>query len=150
MTFGVHNLPDYTAGNREEIIDMIRVYRQDSTADRIAYLYELAQDDPDEKYIELVSLQKFASFIIDNLELPKPQIGINSDGLLHVAWRIDNYGILAMDFLVSGHIRFAAILQSIDHKKMLWSKNGEALPDRVLNDVKPFIDELMGNRRRNS
>ena len=138
--------------NVETVISVIRFLRFDLIADRLAYLNTLIKNDPDARSIDLESLQRFAYFIMDKQTLPKPQIGINSSGLVHVAWRIGDRGILAMDFLPSGSIRFAAILRPSGSDSQEWSKDGILSPDHMWNDIRPFIEQLMhvDDRNKNS
>ena len=127
------------ARSRAEIIALLRIFGLDSTADRLARLDALAEDDPQEEAIVLESLRRFAIFALGG-RLPGPSIGVSSEGLVHAAWWADD-GILSMDFLPSGHIRFSAILQDVR-----WSAKGVMPPDRILAEIRRFGRELGGGR----
>ncbi len=77
------------------------------SADRLGYLQRLADEDPDEEPIAIPSLRHLTSFLIDERHLGQPDIGVSSDGLALAQWRVTGNGILAMEFLDSGLIRFA-------------------------------------------
>ena len=128
------------ADSKAEIITLVRISGLNSTADRLAYLDMLARDDPEEETIELESLRRFAVFALGR-HLPGPKIGVSSEGLIHTAWWVDN-GILSMDFLPSGEIRFSAILQDVQ-----WSAKGVMPPDRMLAKIRRFRRALADDER---
>ena len=79
------------------------------------------------------SLRRFADFVMKR-HLPAPKIGLNPDGYVHAVWWADEHdGILAMDFLPSGKIRYAAVLQDNG-----WSVSGVSPPDRMMEEIEPF------------
>lgn len=119
------------ADSRENVIALVRYFGLDSTANRLAYLDKLAEDDPEEEYIGLESLRRFANFVLAR-HLPTPKIGISPGGLAHAAWWAPD-GILSMDFLPSGKIRFAAVLQDAE-----WDVRGILPPGRMMAKIEPF------------
>lgn len=127
------------ARSSAEIIALLRIFGLDSTADRLARLDKLAGDDPQEETVMLESLRRFAVFALGG-RLPGPSIGVSSEGLVHAAWWADD-GILSMDFLPSGDVRFSAILQDIR-----WSAKGVMPPDRMLAEIRRFERALGGGR----
>ena len=56
------------------------------------------------------SLKALVGFLTTERSLPDPEIGISPDGLAQIEWRIPANGIVAMEFLPTGLIRFAAVL----------------------------------------
>lgn len=123
------------AGSKEDVIALIRRFGLESTADRLAYLDKLAEDDPEEEHFGLESLRRFAAFVLDR-HLPPPKIGISPGGLVHAVWCVTD-GILSMDFLPSGKVRFAAVVQ--DEK---WSTRGVLPLDRMMEKIELFARAL--------
>ena len=132
------------AATCEEIVAAIRYGGWNAIADRLTYLRSLVLDDPDEIPIQIESLRNLALFIANRQQqqLPEPQIGINPDGFACTEWRIANHGILAMDFLPSGQIRFAAILKPPESGNARWSVNGVLPLDHMMDAIHVFTDRL--------
>ena len=119
------------ADSKEKIIALVRHFGLESTAKRLAYLDKLADDDPEEEHFGLESLRRFAVFVLDR-RLPPPKIGIGPGGLVHAVWRAPD-GVLSMDFLPSGKVIFAAVLQDGE-----WDARGVLPPDRMMAEIEPF------------
>lgn len=131
-----------TASTHEEIVAVLRLFGLVKIADRLSYLRSLADDDPDEPTIDIESLQAMALFLMDERQLPDPQIGASPDGFILIEWPVPTNGILAMEFLPSGLIRFAATsgpTQPGTHRKNV---SGTYLKDEVLAAVQPFSSQL--------
>ena len=126
-----------TASRHEEIIDALRP-GLDEVADRVEYLRSLADDDPDETPVEIESLRAMALFLMGQRQLLEPRIGVTPDGLIQVEWRLPSNGILAMDFLTSGLIRYAAISAPAQPGVDRLSVNGTLPPGETLEAVRPF------------
>ena len=126
------------ANTHEEIIDGLRLFELDAIADRLLYLQQLVEDDPDEPSIEIESLRVLAHFLMSERQLPEPQIGVTPDGFIQIEWPVATNGILAMEFLISGLIRFAAISSrgepGIDRLRV----RGTMPMDATLKAVSPF------------
>ena len=136
-------MPIELATDWREITTIIGLFGMSSIVDRLTYLYKLAEDDSDEKPIALESLRRFAIFLMSSRRLSDPQIGTSLDGFAHAVWRVSDYGILAMDFLPSGNVRFAAIIQPQKPGDQEWSVDDVLPPERMMRAIEPFI-ELMG------
>ncbi len=126
------------AATREEIFAVLRLFGLDVVADRLVYLCSLADDDPDEPRIEIESLRAMALFIMSERNLLDPRIGVTPDGLIQIEWRVPDNGVLAMVFLTSGLIRFAAISGPYQPETDRWSVNGTLPKDGTLSAVEPF------------
>lgn len=131
-----------SANSREEIIAVLRLFGLNSIADRLRYLRTLANDDADEPPIEIESLRAMALFLMSERQLPDPQIGVTQDGLAQIEWRIPTDGILAMVFLSSGLIRFAAMCKSTQHSGERLNVHGTFSKDHALAALKPFTSRL--------
>ena len=80
----------------------------------------MADEDPDEELIAIASLRHLTSFLMDERHLAQPEIGVSPHGVALAQWRVMDNGILAMEFLGSGLIRFAGASGP-------GSRNGESL-----------------------
>ena len=130
------------ASTHEEIIAVLRLFELDAIADRLGYLRQLVEDDPDETSMVLESLRALAIFLMGERQLPDPQIGVTPDGLAQIEWRLPTNGILAMEFLSSGLIRFAAISAPAQRGVERLSVNGTLPKDAALAAVQPFTARL--------
>ncbi len=90
-----------------EVTVALRDSGLEESADRLGYLQRLADEDPDEEPIATASLRHLTSFLLDERHLGQPEIGVSPHGVALAQWRVVGNGILAMEFLGSGLIRFA-------------------------------------------
>lgn len=135
--------PQIESGStHEEIIAVLRLFDLNAIADRLGYLRQLVEDDPDEPSIALESLRSLALFLLSERQLPDPQIGVTPDGLAQIEWRLPTNGILAMEFLSSGLIRFAAISAPAQRGVERLSVNGTLHKEATLEAVRPFTARL--------
>ena len=123
------------ADSKEDVIALIRRFGLESTANRLTYLDGLAEDDSEEEHFVLESLRRFAVFVLDR-HLPSPKIGISPGGLVHAVWWVPD-GVLSMDFLPSGKVRFAAVLRDGE-----WSTRGVLPPYRMMEKIGLFKREI--------
>ena len=94
----------------ETCAEMTQALRQsglEESADRLGYLQRLADEDPDEEPIAIASLRHLTSFLMDERHLGQPEIGVSPHGVALAQWRVIGNGVLAVEFLDSGLIRFA-------------------------------------------
>lgn len=105
---------------RTEMTAALRESGLERSADRLGYLQRLADEDPDEDPIAIASLRHLTSFLMDQRHLGQPDIGVSPDGVALAQWRVMGNGVLALEFLDSGLIRFAGASGSA-------SQNGESL-----------------------
>ena len=131
-----------SASTHEEIIAVLRSFGLDAIADRLNYLRQLVEDDPDEPSMSIESLRALALFLMSERQLPDPRIGVTPDGLAQIEWRLPTNGILAMEFLSSGLIRFAAISVPAQRGVERLSVNGTLPKDAALEAVRPFTSRL--------
>ena len=130
------------SSTHEEIVAVLRMFGLDPIADRLGYLRSLVDDDPDEPTIEIESLRAMALFIMSERQLLDPRIGITPAGLIQIEWRIPNNGILAMEFLPSGLIRFAAISSPDSREGDRWRVNGTLPKEEAMTAVQPFTARI--------
>ena len=101
------------------IMEILRSRGRRLAADRIRYLDQLAEEDPEEQPIDLESLRHMAFFLLENRQLSDPEVGSSPNGSAQVERTLPDRpdisrdrtgsGLLAMEFLPSGLIRFAAL-----------------------------------------
>ncbi len=92
---------------RTKMAAALRESGLEQSADRLGYLQRLADEDPDEEPISVASLRHLTAFLMDERHLGQPEIGVSPDGVALAQWRVMGNGVLAMEFLNSGFIRFA-------------------------------------------
>ena len=132
------------AARHDEIIDVLPLMGLRAIADRLDYLVEISDDDPDEPGMVLGSLRSLALFFVSEplfvSEQPHggPEIGISPDGILLAEWRVRDGGILAMRFLPEGLIQFAAVSRPSGSQQPL-RVHGTLPKDRALAAVRAFI-----------
>ncbi len=104
------------AATTTAIVAMLRSQARQTVADRIDYLHALARDDPEEQPIALESLRRMAFFLLSHRGLPDPEVGASPNGFAQVEWTLPDVsrdqarnGLLAMEFLPSPLVRFAAL-----------------------------------------
>ncbi len=129
------------ASTHEGIFAGLRLFGLEDVADRLGYLHSLA-GDPDETPIEVESLRAMALFLMSERGLADPQIGITPDGLMQIEWRIPPNGILAMEFLPSGLIRFAAVSAPAQPEVDRLRVNGTLPKAEAMAAVQPFTSLL--------
>ena len=126
----------------DEILLLLRVSGFKHTADRLRYLQNLARKDPDEPSMVIDSMRALVGFLTTERSLPDPEIGISPNGLAQIEWRIPPDGILAMEFLPTSLIRFAAVSESAQHGDTRLRVNGTLPRSEVLGAIRPFISSI--------
>lgn len=104
------------ASTESAIMGILQTEGRSAVANRIRYLYDLAEDDEEEQPIHIDSLRHLALFLLVNARLVDPEIGTSPDGLAHAEWTLPDLslerggnGLIAMEFQPSGRIRFGAL-----------------------------------------
>lgn len=126
----------------EGIIAVLRLFGLEKVADRLDYLRGLVNDDPGETPMNVESLRAMSLFLTSERQLPEPEIGVTPDGLMQAEWRTPPNGILAMEFLPSGLVRFAAITSPAQQGVDRLSLNGTLPKDEALAALRPFTSLL--------
>ncbi len=99
------------ASEPEAIIGALRQSGHTEIADRLIYLQQEVEDDPDELPIDLESLRSLALFLLedDGWGLPDPWICVAPNGFIQIEWRFQPNGILAMVFPPSDSIQLVVL-----------------------------------------
>ena len=129
-------------GAHEAIIAVLRRWGRWNLADRLIYLRGLAREDPEESPIDLESLRAMAHLLISERRLPDPRTSVTSDGFVQIEWRFPTNGILAMVFLPSDLIRFAAVSVPASKGIEQLTVNGTLPRDQALEAVRQFTSYL--------
>ena len=127
-----------TASTHEEVSAVLRQNGLEAAAERLNQLGSLMAEDDNEPRLEIESVKALASFLLTEKQLPEPRIGVTPDGLVQIEWRVVTRGILAMEFLVSRLIRFAAISAPVQPGIDRLRVNGTLPKDETLKAVSPF------------
>ena len=97
------------------------------------------------------SLRELAVFLLSERWLPRPQIGVSPDGLVQAEWRLpgaagdaEGGGILIMEFLCYGPIRFAAL--SPTEEANCSRVSGTMSKTEMLQAVQPFTALLLSSQ----
>ena len=123
----------------------IAVLRRDGlarSADRLSYLSKLPDDEPDEPPIVAESLDALVSFLVAHRHLDPPAIGVTDDGLAEIVWRTLDEGIVKLDFLTTGWVRFAGISTGILEGDAGGSVSGVYPVDHAMAALAPFIEQV--------
>ena len=142
----------------KEVWDALKSHGLNELAARLAQLRELLEEDPEEPDLAIESLQSFAEFFMQEPHLPVPEIGAGPEGFVEAEWCIpsngekmapsdESYwgrgdGILAMKFLPTGLIRFAATSGPAGRGKERLRTSGILPTNSILPAVQTFVSRL--------
>ena len=127
--------------SHEQIVAALRPLGFGEIADRLTYLYQITgDDDPDEPPMALSSLRQCALFFASESRHGDADLGVSPDGLLQAQWRAKRGGVLAIRFLPSGFLQFAAVSEPSppDQRRRI---HGVLPKDQALRAVAPFFPE---------
>ena len=133
------------ASTESAIIGILQAEGRATVADRVRYLYDLAENDEEEHPIHIDSLRHLALFLLVNARLIDPEIGTSPDGLAHAEWtlpdlsleRVGN-GLIALEFQPSGRIRFAALSAPYRPGVERLTVHGTLLATETLEAIRTF------------
>lgn len=92
--------------------------------------------------MQIDSMRALVGFLTTERSLPAPEIGISPNGLAQIEWRIPPNGILAMEFLPTKLIRFAAVSASTQDSGKPLRVNGTLPKSGTLDAIRPFTSLL--------
>ena len=155
------------AEREDAIVTVLRLCGLTAIANRLSRFRSLIAEDPDEPDLNIESLRSFAEFFIQEDRLPVPEIGADPEGFLEAEWRIpairdtmfpsfvvkwavpdDRYwgggdGILAMKFLPSSLIRYAAVSGPAGQGKERLRASGVLSRNEVMTAIRTFTSRLV-------
>ena len=134
-------LADVSSLTHEEVVAFLRRCGLARIADRLDYLRQAVDEDPEHPPMAIDSLRSLATFLVSERQLPHPQISAGPDGLLSAQWRTPSNDVMAMEFLASGLIRFAALSSPGDPEEQ-WNISGTSPRGDVMRAVETFTMRL--------
>lgn len=123
-----------------EIVAELEAHGLGAAAERISYLLSLDDDDPDEAPIDRRSLGALAALLRGEPRLSRPRIGVGPDGLMHAEWAAARDGLLAMEFLPDGIVRFSGAFGAPDAGGLRPPVSGVLPSAAALAAVRPLVD----------
>ena len=158
MTTELTRAPLTTFAEENDILDALRSHGLEEVAVRLVHLKQLLDEDPDGPDLAIESLRSFADFLLRETHLPVPEIGAGPEGFVEAEWRIpfgegkmatsnEQYwgngdGILAMKFLPTGCVRFAATSGPTRQGKERLRTSGILPTNSILSAAKTFVTRL--------
>ena len=158
MATGLTRTPLIDFAEENEIVDALRSHGLNEVAARLVLLREMLDEDPAEPDLAIESLRSFAEFFIQEARLPVPEVGAGPEGFVEAEWRISSNGesmaatderywgrgdgILAMKFLPTGLIRFAATSGPAGRGKERLRTSGILPRTSILPAVQTFVSRL--------
>ena len=158
MATGLTRTPLIDFAEENEIVDALRSYGLNEVAARLVLLREMLDEDPDEPDLAIESLRLFAEFFIQEARLLVPEVGAGPEGFVEAEWRISSNGekmappdesywgrgdgILAMKFLTTGLVRFAATSWPAGQGKERLRTSGTLPRTSILPAVQTFVSRL--------
>ena len=131
------------AGDHRDIATALEQSGHGAIAARLVHLHRLVDEDPEEPRIPIESLRGLASFLLNEPRLPSPRLGVGPEGCIQAEWRVPQDGMLALKFLPSGFIRFAAVSApaqpGIERRRL----NGTMPAPDVSDAIRAFTDLLV-------
>ena len=131
-----------TANTHEEVSAVLRQNGLEASAERLNQLGSLMAEDDNEPRFEIESVKALASFLMTERQLPEPRIGVTPNGFVQIEWPVQSSGTLAMEFLPSGLIRFAAISGPARLGDERLRVNGTLPKDKALAAIQLFSSQL--------
>jgi len=132
------------ASTTEAITAVLRVHGREAVADRLVYLDNLTRRDPSERPIAVGSLRQMAQFLLQEQQLPDPEVAASPGGFAQVEWMLPDTsfdqagnGLLVMEFLHSV-IRFAALSAPYRHGANRLTVHGSLPHSAALAAVSTF------------
>lgn len=123
-----------------EIVAELEAHGLGAAAERILYLLGLDDDDPDEAPIDRRSLRALADLLMGEPRLSRPRIGVGPGGLIHAEWAAARDGLLAMEFLPDGVIRFSGAFGAPNAGALRPPISGALPAAAALAAVQPIVD----------
>ena len=131
------------AGDHREIATALEQSGFSAIAARLVHLQRLVDEDPEEPAIPIESLRGLASFLLNERRLPSPRLGVGPEGFVQAEWRVPEGGMLALKFMPSGFIRFAAISAPAQPGLERRRVNGTLPASDVSEAIRAFTDLLV-------
>jgi hypothetical protein len=106
-------------------------------ANRLYYLHDIVNEDPDEIPISIESLRNFISFLQDTSNLKNPSVVITPSGEIRAQWRTAPNRHFAAAFLPSGDARFVIFKPNPKDPDKIDRFSGITSTDALMETVQP-------------
>ena len=133
---------DVEGATHEGIAQLFRWLGKRTVAARIGELLTIAAEDRDEPRMSIESLRNLGRLLISEEKLTEPNVGVSPNGLLQAQWSTPENGLVAMEFLVSGLVRFSAISAPAKRGVKRKAVRGTLEHKEMLTAVQPFSERL--------
>ena len=112
------------------------------SAGRILALSEFHGTDPEEPEVNLKSLRRLATAMIENPAWGEPRLTLNDEGYMHAEWSTVENGRVAMTFLPSDLVDFAAISAPVKSGADVKRIGGRHIGVEAINAVRWFAARI--------
>lgn len=157
---------DRGADQAQDVIETLKSSGWVSFADRIEYLNNELDEDPEEPQLSLGSLKTFNRFVQSSSMPGSPQVWVDSNGYVGLQWRIpepdrhlnlrgsqpvtraDDHlwgkgdGILLLVFLPSGRIKYSGTSGPVGKGLGRTRVDGDDPPAVTLKKIEPFLSRI--------
>ena len=137
------------ASTAEAIESTLRSHGRERVADRIHYLRGLAREYPEEQPVDFDSLWHMAHFLLEQEQLPDPEVSVSPNALAQAEWTIPDTtddragnGLLAMEFLPRAMVGFAALSEPYREGVDRLTVHGKMPAPEALDAVRAFTGRM--------
>ena len=121
----------------EDVINAIRKLRHHAWIDLVtkrlqALLDAAREEEPDGPGIDILSLRRFSDFLAAHPTLQHPSIVISPSGSVMTTWCGKDDRLFVVEFLPSGHARFAIFLPDHRHENETMRLSGSVMWDSLV------------------
>ena len=130
------------ATTTDDIVSVLEERGIVRAARRIVALSELHERDPDEPEVDLESLRRLATTMVANPAWGEPRLTLNDKGYMHAEWSTVENGRIAMTFLPSEMVDFAAISAPVKSGAEILRIGGRHIGAEAINAVRWFAARI--------
>ncbi len=127
--------------SREEILAILSATPLRWLSSRLNELLRFEEDEPDAPPMDIESMRNMVLFLWQRTDLPTPEISTSPKGLASCEWQLRQDGILAMEFLARGMVRYACVSAEIDEMGERERANGVTTRKNASGVVSSFFEE---------
>jgi len=127
--------------SREEILAILSATPLRWLSSRLNELLRFEEDEPDAPPMDIESMRNMVLFLWQRTDLLTPEISTSPKGLASCEWQLRQDGILAMEFLARGMVRYACVSAEIDEMGERERANGVTTRKNASSVVSSFFEE---------
>ncbi len=125
----------------KKLIDYVRegskIQFAQELADKLNFLNEVVNEDPDEDSISIDSMRNFISFLQNTTHLKCPDVAVTPSNEIHAQWRTAPNRHFAAVFLPTGETRFVIFTPNSKDPEMIDRISGLTSADSLLETIQP-------------